>query len=267
MSAKRTTTTSADIFPYLVLFCQPDSRLLARRWHKAASTAMETAQHPRGLRLRGAANGALTGPRRSHSRNKQWVAPENGPRSNVNNTSNNSDGERRERGAHRGGRGARGASRGIRRFPNVSLHVKRSPAMLGDEIGASDSETAGPAVGDSDMEDATGPEEPELESQEEREKFYQEVWYFSDPVRRTTVLINLWQLVKAREVERKKAIAEGTMDDPLVPKRLEDAITMVGTCMDMCPRFERYRRERENNLFEWETVYAFLYINVNVNLR
>lgn len=77
----------------------------------------------------------------------------------------------------------------------------------------------------------------------------------------------LWQLVKAREVERKKAIAEGTMDDPLVPKRLEDAITMVGTCMDMCPRFERYRRERENNLFEWETVYAFLYSNVNVNLR
>jgi hypothetical protein len=60
--------------------------------------------------------------------------------------------------------------------------------------------------------------------------------------------------VKARDVERKKAIAEGKMDDPLVPKRLEDAITMVGTCMDMCPRFERYRRERENNLFEWETV-------------
>src|ERR1700722_4608620 len=62
------------------------------------------------------------------------------------------------------------------------------------------------------------------------------------------------KLVKAREVERKKDIAEGKMDDPLVAKRLEDAITMVGTCMDMCPRFERYRRERENNLFEWETV-------------
>ncbi|KAJ6590462.1 hypothetical protein DFH09DRAFT_205833 [Mycena vulgaris] len=44
------------------------------------------------------------------------------------------------------------------------------------------------------------------------------------------------------------------MDDPLVPKRLEDAISIVGTCMDMCPRFERYRRERENNLFEWETI-------------
>lgn len=46
------------------------------------------------------------------------------------------------------------------------------------------------------------------------------------------------------------------MDDPLKPKRLEDAITMVGTCMDMCPRFERYRRERENNLFEWEMVWV-----------
>jgi nuclear mRNA export protein SAC3 len=44
------------------------------------------------------------------------------------------------------------------------------------------------------------------------------------------------------------------MDDPLVPKRLDEAITMVGTCMDMCPRFERYRRERENNLFNWEVV-------------
>ncbi|KAJ7048024.1 hypothetical protein C8F01DRAFT_966883, partial [Mycena amicta] len=37
-------------------------------------------------------------------------------------------------------------------------------------------------------------------------------------------------------------------------KRLEDAISIVGTCMDMCPRFERYRRKRGNNLFEWETV-------------
>lgn len=139
---------------------------------------METAQHPRGLKLRGAANGALTGPRRAHSRNKQWVAPENGLRSNLNNTASHSDGERRERGGHRGGRGARGASRAVRRFPNVSLHVNRNPAMLAEEGGASDAESAGPAVGDSDMEDATGPEEPELESQEEREKFYQEVFCF-----------------------------------------------------------------------------------------
>ena len=60
--------------------------------------------------------------------------------------------------------------------------------------------------------------------------------------------------MKARELERRKAILDGKMDDPLVPKRLEDAITMVGTCMDMCPRFERYRRERESSLSEWETV-------------
>lgn len=70
----------------------------------------------------------------------------------------------------------------------------------------------------------------------------------------TDVADHLLKLVRQREVERKKAIAEGKMDDPLVPKRLEDAITMVGTCMDMCPRFERYRRERENNLDKWELV-------------
>ena len=47
------------------------------------------------------------------------------------------------------------------------------------------------------------------------------------------------------------------MDDPMKPKRLEDAITIVGTCMDMCPEFERYRRERENNLDKWECVRLF----------
>ena len=75
------------------------------------------------------------------------------------------------------------------------------------------------------------------------------------------------KLVKARVNERKRAIAEGKMDDPLVPKRLEDAITIVGTCMDMCPRFERYRRERENNLFEWETVCDFPFFLSSRNLR
>ncbi|KAF5319652.1 hypothetical protein D9619_008595 [Psilocybe cf. subviscida] len=77
--------------------------------------------------------------------------------------------------------------------------------------------------------------EPEINTADAREAFWKE-------------------LVKAREIERKLAIAEGKMDDPMVPKRLEDAITIVGTCMDMCPRFERYRRERENNLFEWELI-------------
>lgn len=44
------------------------------------------------------------------------------------------------------------------------------------------------------------------------------------------------------------------MDDPLIPKRLDEAITIVGTCPDMCPEFERYRRERENNLDKLECV-------------
>jgi hypothetical protein len=57
------------------------------------------------------------------------------------------------------------------------------------------------------------------------------------------------------------------MDDPQVPKRLDEAITMVGTCMDMCPRFERYRRERENNLFNWEVVRIFSYNRQLRNLR
>jgi hypothetical protein len=84
-------------------------------------------------------------------------------------------------------------------------------------------------------------------------------------MRETTVFIFVNKLVKAREVERKKDIAEGKMDDPLVAKRLEDAITMVGTCMDMCPRFERYRRERENNLFEWETVRQNLSLHLSLS--
>lgn len=62
------------------------------------------------------------------------------------------------------------------------------------------------------------------------------------------------QLVKAREEERARAIREGKMDDPLIPKRLDEAITIVGTCPDMCPEFERYRRERENNLDKLECV-------------
>jgi hypothetical protein len=95
--------------------------------------------------------------------------------------------------------------------------------------------------------------EPDLVTPEERERFYQEVCIPCVPFLKIDYS-PFHKLVKARAVERKRAIAEGKMDDPLVPKRLEDAITIVGTCMDMCPRFERYRRERENNLFEWESV-------------
>ncbi|KAF8962842.1 SAC3/GANP/Nin1/mts3/eIF-3 p25 family-domain-containing protein [Flammula alnicola] len=193
---------------------------------------------------------------RPHSRNKHWSATDGGSRSS---TPNRSDSERWERGGYRGGGRGRSSSRGAPRvFHNVSLRVNDSPSQqqratmdstpihngeTHDEVGVEGEEHEEDEFYDEEQvmepeaEEPTHNEinEPELNSPEEREKFYQE-------------------LVKAREIERKNAIAEGKMDDPLVPKRLEDAISIVGTCMDMCPRFERYRRERENNLFEWETI-------------
>ncbi|KAI0357231.1 hypothetical protein OH77DRAFT_1422786 [Trametes cingulata] len=170
------------------------------------------------MHIQGAAAG-----RRPHSRNKKWVAGQGEASS-----GHGSDGERWERGGHRR-RGGRGRTHG-----QHSTHL----TVPGDvhEDGASgteDEHVSGESVHEEEHELDDG--EPELETPEEREKFYQE-------------------LVKQREIERKKAIAEGKMDDPLVPKRLDEAITMVGTCMDMCPRFERYRRERENNLDKWEVI-------------
>ncbi|RDB21797.1 SAC3 family protein 1 [Hypsizygus marmoreus] len=194
---------------------------------------METASHVRGGHGRGS---GLHDTTRPHSRNKHWVAGESGKRSSGGNP-HHSDGERWERGGHRGGHGIRGISRGGRvKFPNASLRVPRPNHA---ESNATNDEHMDDAVQDHTDDEAIldepALEEPAFETPEEREKFYQE-------------------LVKARELERKKAIAEGKMDDPAVPKRLDDAISVVGTCLDMCPRFERYRRERENNLFEWETI-------------
>ncbi|KAF5344851.1 hypothetical protein D9756_011184 [Leucocoprinus leucothites] len=195
---------------------------------------------------------------RGHSRNRQWTA--NTGSSSTTGTGHGTEGERWERGGApgrgsgrgRGGPRGRGAIPG-RKFPNQTLRNNYSAKPTTTTTTVAANVNSHQDMKEEDMFDATHhddeeeegddaeefefPEiqEPEFETQEEREKFYQE-------------------LVKAREAERKRAIAEGKMDDPLVPKRLEDAITMVGTCMDMCPRFERYRRERENNLFEWETI-------------
>ncbi|KAG6836633.1 hypothetical protein H0H93_005660 [Arthromyces matolae] len=190
---------------------------------------MDSAPHARG-RGRG-----------THSRNRQWVAGENGQNSGTS-TPNHSDSERWERGGHRGGHKGRGVFRGRPKFSNASLRTTPAPptstsridlASVSHETDEEMVELEEEYTNDEGFEEES--DEPALESAEEREKFWQ-------------------SLVKAREVERKKAIAEGKMDDPAVPKRLEDAITVVGTCMDMCPRFERYRRERENNLFQWETI-------------
>ncbi|KAF8128981.1 hypothetical protein EV363DRAFT_1400231 [Boletus edulis] len=178
------------------------------------------------------ANGHVEGgssARRAHHTNKRWVAESVTGRSNAGSSHTGSDTERWERGGHRGG--GRGRPRGSRgKFGNASVTFRRNGALDGVATGSEGEHSEMEEEHQVDEMDSNEPETPE-----ERESFWQE-------------------LVKARETERKKAIAEGKMDDPHQPKRLEDAITMVGTCMDMCPRFERYRRERENNLFEWETI-------------
>ncbi|KAH9946750.1 SAC3/GANP/Nin1/mts3/eIF-3 p25 family-domain-containing protein [Amylocystis lapponica] len=178
---------------------------------------METSSHSRGrgLRVQGAAAGG-----RSHSRNRKWVAGHDGGVSGGHSVEG-------ERGAHRKPRGGRGHHQGS---ASAFLTVPDAHDM-DDPASGTDDEHGGEQVYDD--EDVTLDVEPE--TPEAREKFYQE-------------------LVKAREVERKRAIAEGKMDDPLVSKRLDEAITMVGTCQDLCPRFERYRRERENNLDKWEVI-------------
>ncbi|KIM44074.1 hypothetical protein M413DRAFT_9323 [Hebeloma cylindrosporum] len=211
---------------------------------------MDGSSYTRGGRGRGGIAREPGGTRgRPLSRNKHWSA--NDSRSS---TPNHSDSERWERGGHRGGGRGRGAPRGSpRKFPNVSLRLNNSPKPEQQPVPhaeehhdeedpqVEEEEVNGDGHDEEMLEDDELDQpfqeihEPELDNPEDREKFYQE-------------------LVKAREIERKVAIAEGKMDDPLVPKRLEDAISIVGTCMDMCPRFERYRRERENNLFEWETI-------------
>ncbi|KAL6310278.1 SAC3/GANP/Nin1/mts3/eIF-3 p25 family-domain-containing protein [Sparassis latifolia] len=179
---------------------------------------MDASSHPRtrGLRINGASGGS-----RSQSKNRKWVAGEP-----SGSGSHSSNGERWERGGHRK---ARGASRGNRpgRTPtppsaNTAIHEDAADITDDDRSGEDELD---------DEEHRTH----EPQTLEERERFYQE-------------------LVKARDSERNRAIAEGKMDDPTVSKRLDEAITIVGTCMDMCPRFERYRRERENNLDRWEVV-------------
>ena len=57
-----------------------------------------------------------------------------------------------------------------------------------------------------------------------------------------------------REAERKQAIAQGLIDDPNKPRNLSEAIRFVGTCTDMCPEFEMYQREYQNNVDKWEIV-------------
>ncbi|CUM66228.1 uncharacterized protein PRCAT00003888001 [Priceomyces carsonii] len=53
---------------------------------------------------------------------------------------------------------------------------------------------------------------------------------------------------KMREVERKKMEELGLVDAENTSKDLNDAIVFRGTCLEMCPTFERVRRALENNV-------------------
>lgn len=53
---------------------------------------------------------------------------------------------------------------------------------------------------------------------------------------------------KMREVERKQMEQLGLVDAENISKDLNDAIAFQGSCLDMCPIFERVRRALENNV-------------------
>jgi len=120
------------------------------------------------------------------SRNKHWSATD-GSRSQTH-TPNNGDNERWERGGHRGGVRGRGYSRGAPRFNNVSLRLDNSQQQLMPQEVAEtiyvDLDEGLEAMGDEhtvngdhsmEHEEEDLIQEPELETQEERDKFYLEV--------------------------------------------------------------------------------------------
>ncbi|KAH9938812.1 uncharacterized protein BXZ73DRAFT_89187 [Epithele typhae] len=171
------------------------------------------------MHIHGAANGRKV----AQHKNKKWVSGQAETRN-----GRGADAERWDRGGHR--RGGDRSGRGGSQAPlENGTHLTVPDNNEDDLITTDDDDASAVEVVD------PGLDEPFEEPDEDPEAVYQ-------------------QLVKAREVERQKAIREGKMDDPNVRKRLEDAITMVGTCMDMCPRFERYRRMREHNLDKWEVI-------------
>ncbi|RUS31024.1 SAC3/GANP/Nin1/mts3/eIF-3 p25 family-domain-containing protein [Jimgerdemannia flammicorona] len=62
------------------------------------------------------------------------------------------------------------------------------------------------------------------------------------------------QLKALRQTEREEAIAQGKIADPNKQMRLEEAVTFVGECQDMCPEFEREEREFQNGVDRLERV-------------
>jgi len=62
------------------------------------------------------------------------------------------------------------------------------------------------------------------------------------------------QLEAFRVEERRIGIANGLIHDPNTRRRLEDAITTVGTCEDMCPEYERVLRITRHEVWPPEAV-------------
>ncbi|KAE9985439.1 hypothetical protein EG327_004698 [Venturia inaequalis] len=62
------------------------------------------------------------------------------------------------------------------------------------------------------------------------------------------------KLKESRKREIDHAIANGLMDDPLHPRKLSNAITVVGICQDLCPEFERMERITQNQRWAAELV-------------
>ncbi|ORY76935.1 hypothetical protein BCR35DRAFT_353301 [Leucosporidium creatinivorum] len=56
------------------------------------------------------------------------------------------------------------------------------------------------------------------------------------------------ELKPLREAQRARDIKAGLIPDPLKPMRLDQATDFLGTCIEMCPEFEREEREYQNNV-------------------
>ncbi|RPB05722.1 hypothetical protein L873DRAFT_1662166 [Choiromyces venosus 120613-1] len=135
----------------------------------------------------------------------------------------------------RGGRGSRGGFRGGR-----GGHPQGSPTPSGgEESDVSGDESA--VIGFTDNSGFGNGENSRDKSAAKSVRAER----FSD---KAPTMVLFEKMKKDRVKERRDAIANGTIDDPDVPKKLEDALDFLGTCMDMCPEFERVERSVQHSV-------------------
>ena len=146
---------------------------------------------------RGRANGAHhdnagTG-RRAHHKNKHWVA--DGATSRSSTPHAGADPERWERGGHRGSRGRGRGARG--KFPNATVTFRQGGALDAGSVATSEGDN-------SEMEDAADVdevEEYELETPEEKERFWKEVCYTSYAINITFTQVAACESARSRAQE------------------------------------------------------------------